>query len=85
MSALRFEAHAHDTRELRCGRLLPKFTAIVNPLKAMLEAFLDPLQCCVHICFIADDTLDRLSTAVQLGNTREGGIDLNKSRLRAAL
>jgi hypothetical protein len=57
---------------------------ITNCLKTMLETFLNHLHC-VDICFIADDTLERLPTSVQLGKTRIGGIDLNKSRMRAAL
>jgi hypothetical protein len=81
---LRFEAHVHNTTELGCGRLLAKFTEIVNRLKTMLEAFLNHLHC-VDISFIADDTLERLPASVQMGKTRVGGIDLNKSRMRAAL
>ena len=81
---LRFEAVVHNTRELRCGRLLAKFTQIVNRLKTMLETFLDHLHC-AEVSFIAADTLEQLPTPSQVGKTRVGGIDPNKSRMRAAL
>ena len=81
---LRFEAHVHNTRELGCGRLLTKFTQIVSRLKAMLEAFLDHIHC-VDISFIAADTLEKLATSARVGKTRVGGVDPNKSRMRAAL
>ena len=81
---LRFEAVVHNTRELGCGRLLAKFTQIVNRLKTMMEAFLDHLHC-VDISFIAADTLERLAAPAQVGKTRVGGVDANKSRMRAAL
>jgi hypothetical protein len=81
---LRFEAHVHNTRELGCGRLLTKFTQIVGRLKAILAAFLDHLHC-VDISFIAADTLEMLATPARVGKTRVGGVDPNKSRMRAAL
>ena len=81
---LRFEAHVHNTRELGGGRLLAKFTHIVSRLKTMLETFLDHLHC-VDISFIAADTVDNLAAPAQVGKTRVGGVDANKSRMRAAL
>src|SRR5215472_5918453 len=37
---------------------------------------------CIDQCFIADEMLDRLPLASQVGKTRVGGIDLNKPRMR---
>jgi len=34
---------------------------------------------------VADDTLEQLPAPAYLGQTRVGGIDLNKSRMRAVL
>jgi hypothetical protein len=62
--------------------LLAKFTLIVSQFKAMLEASLDHLHC-LDICFVAVDTLEKLANPVQVGKTRVGGIDPNKSRMRA--
>jgi hypothetical protein len=33
-------------------------------------------------CFIADDLLERLPAAAQVGKTKVGGIDLNRQRMR---
>lgn len=81
---LRFEAIVHNTSDLRCGRVLDKFPIIVTRLKGMLERFLTTLDC-VDVAFIADDTLDRMPLASQLGKSRVGGVDLNKPRIRAAV
>ncbi len=81
---LRFEAIAHNTRQLRCGRSLEKFPEIVTRLHGMCERFCTTLDC-AGISFIPRGTLDQLPLPSQLGATRTGGIDLNKPRTRAAL
>ena len=52
-------------------------------LKGILERFLNTLHH-MDVCFIADDTLERLPTASRVGKTRVGGIDFNRPRMRAA-
>jgi hypothetical protein len=81
---LRFEAIAHNTAELRCGRVLEKFPEIVTRLAGMAGRFCTALDC-VDRGFITDDVLDQLPAPAQLGATRTGGIDLSKPRTRAAL
>src|SRR5215831_7890555 len=81
---LRIEAVAHNTRELNCGRALDKFPELVSRLKAVLERFVDALSC-IDQCFIADDMLEELPAASQVGKTTVGGIDLNKTRMRAVI
>jgi len=81
---LRFEAIAHNTRQLRCGRSLERFPEIVTRLHDMCERFCTTLDC-VDVSFIPGDTLDQLPLASQLGNSRVAGIDLNKPRMRAVL
>jgi hypothetical protein len=78
---LRIEAVAHNTTELNCGRSLDKFPEVVSRLKAILERFADALSC-IDQCFIADEMLERLPLASQVGKTVVGGIDLNKARMR---
>src|SRR5208282_1353076 len=39
--------------------------------------FMDALSC-IDQCFIADDLLERLPAAAQVGKTKVGGIDLNR-------
>jgi len=45
---LRFEAIVHNTKELRCGRLLERFPQIIARLQQILEQFLNNLYC---LCF----------------------------------
>jgi hypothetical protein len=81
---LRFEAIVHNTTELGVGRLLERFPVIVERLAGMTERFCTALDC-VDIGFLPDGVLDRLPTPSTLSSVRVGGIDLNRSRMRAAL
>ncbi len=81
---LRFEAIAHNTRQLRCGRSLQRFPDIVTRLHGMCERFCTTLDC-VDVSFVPAGTLDQLPLPSQLGSTRVAGIDLNKPRMRAVL
>ena len=58
----------HNTKELRCGRALPNFPKMVELLRGMLERFLNTLHC-LDVCFIADDTLEKLPRASRVGKT----------------
>jgi hypothetical protein len=81
---LRFEAIVHNTKELRCGRLLERFPQIIARLQQILEQFLNNLYC-MDASFISGETLDQLATPSQVGKTRVSGIDVNKPRTRAVL
>ncbi len=81
---LRFEAIAHNTAELRCGRMIEKFPEIVSRLAGVVERFATALDC-VDTGFLSDGVLDELPTASTLGATRIGGVDLNKPRMHNAL
>jgi hypothetical protein len=81
---LRFEAIAHNTAELRCGRMIEKFPQIVTRLAGIVERFATALDC-VDTGFLGDGVLDELPTGVVLGATRIGGVDPNKPRMRDAL
>ena len=63
---------------------MDKFPEVVSRLKGVLERFADALSC-IDQCFIADDMLEQLPAASQVGNTMVGGIDLNKTRMRAVV
>lgn len=78
---LRIEVIVHNTREYRWGRSLPCFPDIAARLKRMLERFLDAVGC-INACFVSDDTLEKLPQRAQAGQTRVGGIDLDRSRMR---
>ena len=81
---LRFEAITHNTKQLRCGRVLDRFGEIGARLAGMDDRFTTTLDC-VDIGFLPDDTLDQLPLPSQIGATRVGGIDLTKPRIRTAL
>jgi hypothetical protein len=81
---LRFEAITHNTKQLRCGRVLDKFPEITNRLAGMVEQFCTTLDC-VDVGFLPDGTLDELPLPSRLGATRLGGVDLNKPRIRSTL
>jgi DNA-binding transcriptional ArsR family regulator len=81
---LRFEAVVHNTRALRCGRVLDNFPRIIDRLAAMVDRFTTTLDCVDHT-FIGDGFLDQLPAPAQIGTTRVGGVDLNKPRIRAAM
>jgi hypothetical protein len=81
---LRFEAIVHNTKELRCGRLLERFPQIIARRQQILEQFLNNLYC-MDASFISGETLDQLATPSQVGKTRIGGMDVNKPRTRAVL
>jgi hypothetical protein len=81
---LRFEAIAHHTKQLGCGRRLDKFPQIITRLTGMVDRFTSMLDC-VELGFLPDGILDELPAPSQLAATRVGGIDLNTARARAAL
>ncbi|MGH3511901.1 MAG: hypothetical protein ACRDRB_06440 [Pseudonocardiaceae bacterium] len=81
---LRFEAITHNTRQLRCGRILEKFPEIISKLAGMVDRFTTTLDC-VDTSFLPEDTLNQLPLSSRIGATRIGGIDLNKPRIRATL
>jgi len=81
---LRFEAITHNTKQLRCGRVLDRFPEIIGKLAGMAGRFCTTLDC-VDAGFLPEDTLDQLPLPSRIGATRIGGIDLNKPRIRSTL
>ena len=78
---LRTEVIVHNTKEYRWGRSLPCLGEIVTRLHGILERFLNAVGC-MDACFVADDTLENLPLPAQVGQTKVGGIDFNKPRMR---
>lgn len=79
---LRIEAIVHNTAEFRCGRSLPNFPRIVEHLRNILVRFLHVMHG-LDSAFIDNGTLDSLPLPSIAGNSKIGGIDLNKPRMRA--
>jgi hypothetical protein len=78
---LRIEVVVHNTQELRCGRSLENFAAIVGEAHRVLERFMQALSC-IDQCFIANSLLEQLPAPSTIGKTKVGGMDLNKKRMR---
>jgi len=78
---LRVEVIVHNTREYRWGRSLSCFGEIVTRLREILERFLNAIGC-MDACMVADETLESLPLPAQVGQTKVGGIDFNKPRMR---
>jgi hypothetical protein len=78
---LRIEVIVHNTKEYRWGRSLPCFAEIVVRLRGILERFLNAVGC-LDACSVADETLENLPLPTKVGQTKVGGIDFNKPRMR---
>jgi len=78
---LRIEVIVHNTKDYRWGRSLPCFSEIVLRLRGILERFLNAVGC-MDACFVSDDTMENLPQPTHVGQTKVGGIDLNKPRMR---
>ncbi len=81
---LRFEAIAHNTADLHCGRVISRFGEIVARLRAILERALAVLRG-LDSAFVSDGTLDELPRPSTVGRTRVGGIDIGRPRMRTVL
>ena len=81
---LRIEVMVHNTKDLRCGRVLERLPTIVSRLEQILGQFLNNVYA-MDATFVADATLDELPHPSQVGKTRVGGIDVNKPRTRQVL
>jgi hypothetical protein len=71
----------HNAKAYRWGHSLPCFPEIVVRLKDILERFLNALGC-INSCLVSDETLENLPQSAMIGQTKVGGIDLNKPRMR---
>jgi hypothetical protein len=81
---LRIEAIAHNTAELRCGKVLEKFPEMVSRLSGMVTRFLEVLRC-TGSAWISDGSLEDLPKPSRVGQTRVGGVDINQLRIRAVM
>ena len=81
---LRIEAVAHNTKDLRCGKVIDRFPMIMQTLREIVERFLAVLRR-VDISFIDDGRLASWHLPSKVGATRIGGIDINRPRTRAVM
>lgn len=81
---LRIEVVVHNTKELRCGKVLEKLPVLLERLRGMLVRFLDTVQA-AHVSFLDAGAFERWSEPSARGSRRLAGIDLNKARNRHVL
>jgi hypothetical protein len=81
---LRIEGVAHDTKQLKCGKVLSKLPDIIDKLRSIVIRFLNSLRW-AHTAFLGNDTLDSLPLPSQRGNCRIAGIDMNQVRIRRVI
>jgi hypothetical protein len=81
---LRIEAIVHNTAEMRCGRSLEKFPAIVDRLASIVDEFLRNLRC-VDVSFVDAQTVQTWHKPGSLGERPTAGIDINNTRQRAVM
>ncbi|MEW6376505.1 MAG: hypothetical protein AB1502_12045 [Thermodesulfobacteriota bacterium] len=81
---LRIEVIVHNTKQLRCRKRIGCFPQIIALLKGILERFLKVLRG-VDVSFIDNGRLDSWPLASKVGQTRVGGIDTNRPRMRAVM
>jgi hypothetical protein len=77
---LRVEAIAHNTKGLRCGRIIEKLPMMLTKLQQMVIDFLNVLNA-AHKSFLPDDALDRLIGPTYRGKRRLAGVDLQNPRM----
>ena len=81
---LRVEVVVHNTRDLRCGKVIEKLPVMLTRMKAMLIRFLDTVQV-AHKSFLDEGAFENWCEPSTRGARRLAGIDLNKARNRSAI
>ena len=81
---LRTEAMVERIDRLKCGRALDRFVMMVDQLAELLQTFLNHLQC-VDMPWVNQDQLDTLAQPGSVGRARTAGLDMDKTRIRAAI
>ncbi len=82
---LRIEIVVHNTKELHCGRSLPKFSEIVLRLKEILNRFLNALRR-LDLTSLSNDSLGQLAHTFpsrphpRRGGERQSTQDTSRSR-----
>jgi len=81
---LRIEAVAHNTKDLRCGKVIEKFHEITESLKRIVERFLSVLHA-VDVSFISPGVLEEWPCPSQVGNSKVAGLNVNCQRIRIVM
>jgi len=83
-SVLRMEVMVHNAAEAPFGRRLENFPKTVMWMKEVAERFLNTLHY-IDSGFIGDEMLEQLPEPGLVGQTRVGGVEINRLRMRLAI
>jgi len=78
---LRAEVVVHNTKDLKCKRVIESFEEIVEKLETIMGSFLSNIDH-AHIATINDGSFEEISQPTQTGKKRLAGIDFNKERTK---
>jgi hypothetical protein len=81
---LRVEVVVHNTKALRCGKVLDKLPVMLERMSGMLGRFLDTLQV-AHVRFLDEGAFEQWGEPTLRGTRRLAGIDLHKARNRSVV
>lgn len=81
---LRVEVVVHNTRDLRCGKVLEKLPMMLERMSAMMIRFLDTVQV-AHKSFLDEGAFEQWCEPSTRGKRRLAGVDLNKARNRSVI
>jgi hypothetical protein len=81
---LRVEVVVHNTKDLRCGKVLDKLPVMLERMSGMLVRFLDMVQV-AHVSFLDEGAFEQWCEPTTRGTRRLAGIDLNKARNRTVV
>jgi hypothetical protein len=81
---LRVEVVVHNTKDLRCGKVLDKLPVMLERMSGMLVRFLNTVQV-AHISFLDEGAFEQWCEPTTRGTRRLAGIDLNKARNRSVV
>ena len=74
----------HNSKDLRCGKVLDKLPVMLERMTVMLVRFLDTVQV-AHIGFLDQGEFEQWSEPTTRGARRLAGIDLNNARNRSVV
>jgi hypothetical protein len=81
---LRVEVVVHNTKDLRCGKVLDKLPVMLERMDGMLVRFLDTVRF-AHASFLDEGAFEQWCEPTTRGTRRLAGIDLNKARNRSVV
>ena len=81
---LRFEVTVHNTKELRCGRMLECWPELIGKMQGVMDRFMNTVRAADH-AFIGGEVFDSLPLPVLMKGSSVSGINMESQRMRAVI